>query len=54
MRRSPVTGNMRVMKIVNSLIKELKLNPENPRHHSARQIRQIAESIKASALTCRY
>jgi hypothetical protein len=47
MTRSLGTGKTHVKKIVSRLIKELKVNPENPRQHSARQIRQIAESIKA-------
>ncbi|HJU12331.1 MAG TPA: DNA methyltransferase, partial [Candidatus Binataceae bacterium] len=33
--------------VLNSSIKELRLDPKNPRHHSARQIRQIAESIQS-------
>ena len=35
------------LKIVYHRIKDLKPNPANPRHHTRRQIRQIAESIKA-------
>src|SRR5271156_2650598 len=35
------------LKIEGCRISELKLNPENPRIHSPRQIRQIARSIEA-------
>ena len=35
------------IRVAHRLIAELKLNPQNPRVHSTRQLRQIAASIKA-------
>ena len=38
--------------VVYRRIDELRLDPENPRDHSARQIRQIARSIEAFGFNC--
>jgi ParB-like chromosome segregation protein Spo0J len=43
-RREP--GRAKSLKIIYQQVEDLKLDPGNPRVHSKKQIRQIAESIK--------
>ena len=42
----PGAADPKFLKIVYRLIRELKTNPINPRLHSQKQIRQIANSIR--------
>jgi ParB-like chromosome segregation protein Spo0J len=44
-KQSGIQGKRKIV-VLNRQISELRLNPQNPRIHSAKQIRQIARSIQ--------
>ena len=46
LRPSNAAGQPVLLRIVYRRIDELRLDPANPRRHSKKQIRQIADSIK--------